>query len=604
MKLHTKLMIGFGSLWLVFLIATGLAMAMIEHYDRTLENAFHSNFGSIQSCEQMKLAMDEFHRLALAAIWNQDRPSAEALERAREQWRKGESGQRASITLPGEQMMTMNLVQAAREYQKSLEVFFGLPDEERPAFFRENLQTRYQKAHEIAQSISEMNINEMKSLDARLRYNLGITRAVQGVFIVIGSILAIGSVIVLARTILAPLRTLTASAHRIEADDLDTTIQVSSRDEVGQLASAFNAMTQRLREYRQLDHARLLRTQQTTQLAIDSLPDAVVVFNPAGEVEISNHQARVHFGLEPGKSDGESRPGWLKKIIEKAFRTGEPVEPQGYETAVQLFDADEERFMLPRAVPMFNERRAIIGVAVTLVDVTRLRKADELKSGLLATVSHELKTPLAAARFSVQLLAQESIAPLSDRQRKLVAAACEGTDRLQRIIETLLRLHRIEEGQQPVRLEPMAPETIVAQSVRVFDEQFAARGLKLKSELPPELPRVMADSELVGYVLTNLLSNALKFVPPPGEVTIRANREQDQVVFAVCDTGPGVPAEHVPKLFTRFYRANAPAGVPGVGLGLAIARQLIEAHGGSIRFVAGKNGGACFQFTLAVEKKS
>lgn len=604
MKLHTKLLIGFGSLWLVFLAATGLTMGVIEQYDQSLEIAFHSNFDSVKYCEQMKLALDGYNRLAMNALWDHAGPDAAEVSRVQQQWQQGEAGQKGNITLPGEQTLTMQLLSSAGEYRAAFDQFLLLSDGERLAFYRENLQNKYYAAQDLAQVISQLNLNYMKALDARLRDNLWITRVVQGIFVLIGALLAIGSVIVLARTILTPLRTLTVSAKRIESGDLDLEIDVPSRDEVGQLASAFNSMASRLREYRQLDHARLLRTQQTTQQAIDSLPDAVAVFNPSGQVEISNHQARVHFGFIPAQSTVQDRPKWLQDLLTATFKTGLPVEPQGYETAVQLFDADEERFMLPRAIPMFGDRHQVIGVVVTLVDVTRLRKADELKSGLLATVSHELKTPLAAARFSVQLLAQETVAPLNDRQRKLVAAACEGTDRLHRIIETLLRLHRIEEGQQPVKLQPMSPEDIVRHATETFAGQFKSRGLQLQTEIAAGLPQVLADSELIGYVLTNLLSNSLKFVPVPGTVTITAAQESGQVVFSVCDTGPGVSDEHVAKLFTRFFRADAPAGVPGVGLGLAIARQLVEAHGGTIRYVARPEGGACFQFTLTTKVDS
>lgn len=196
------------------------------------------------------------------------------------------------------------------------------------------------------------------------------------------------------------------------------------------------------------------------------------------------------------------------------------------------------------------------------------------------------------------MLAQEALAPLNDRQRKLVAAACEGTDRLHRIIETLLRLHRIEEGQQPLQLEPVAAESIVTQAASALGEDFARRGLTLQTALPAGLPRVRADRELIGYVLTNLLSNALKFVPSGGEVVVTAMANADQVVFTVRDNGPGIAEEHIPHLFTRFYRAGAPAGVSGVGLGLAIARQLVQAHGGTIHYAPQQPTGAGFVFTL------
>ena len=275
-------------------------------------------------------------------------------------------------------------------------------------------------------------------------------------------------------------------------------------------------MAARLREYRQLDQSRLRRTQQTTQLAIDSLPDAVAVLNPCGEVEISNTQARIHFNLVPKESDNPSAkplPDWIRELAAGPLATGSPVEPQGYQSAVQLFDHGTERFLLPRAVPMFGEHNAVIGVVITLVDVTRLRRADEIKSSLVSTVSHELKTPLAAARFSAHLLMQETIGPLDERQRRLVKAACEGTDRLHRIIEDLLQFQRFEEGRQSVRMTAVSPQDIVNRAAAELRDEFAQAAIAISVAIPPDLPAVSADPDLVNHVLTNLLSNTLKFVP-------------------------------------------------------------------------------------------
>ncbi len=604
MKLHTKLLVSFGSLWLLFLTAIIVATAVIEQYGQSLETAYHNNINSVRYCEQMKSVLDGYNQIAMTALWHKKMPQTDEIQKLQELFEDAKIGQSQIITLPGEKDLSYRIFDMIADYQIEFGKFIALPPDDRPQFYRQSLLPRFYKTQSTAEDISQLNLNHLREVDARMRNNLWITRIVQVLFVILGTVLAFASVIILSRIILTPLKTLMSSAHRIEAGDLDLTIPVQSQDELGQLAGAFNSMASRLREYRQLNHVKLLRTQQTTQQAIDSMLDAVAVFNPAGEVEIANHQARIHFGLVPGQSDPADRPRWLTDLINQVITTGKPVEPQGYESAVQLFDADEERFLLPRAVPMFGEKRAVIGVAVTLVDVTRLRRADELKSGLLATVSHELKTPLTAARFSVQLLAQETLAPLNERQRKLVSAACEGTDRLHRIIETLLRLHRIEEGQQPVQLSAMSPQTIIQQATDAFGDDFRQKGLTLKTNAPADLPQVQADPELIGYVLTNLLSNALKFVPAPGEVAILAAADGDHVIFTVRDTGPGIPPEHVPQLFTRFYRANASSETAGVGLGLAIARQLIEAHGGTIRYVQEPGTtGACFTFTLVTAAK-
>jgi two-component system, NtrC family, sensor histidine kinase KinB len=599
MKLYAKLLTGFGSLWLVFLIATVLAMYALQQHGESLEAAFQSTFDSVVSCDQMKTSLDEINRMTLSAVWTGGLPPPGVLENAWNDFGSGKSVELQNITLPGEAQLTTKIFDLAAGYKDAISNFTAVDEKKRAEIYQNDLLPRYLAARSAAQDVIQLNKRYLVTLESRMREHVDQVRSVQLIFVTAGAALAAICVLVLAKTILGPLRVLTESAKQIESGNLDLAVPVQARDELGELARAFNAMAAKLREYRQLDHARLLRTQQTTQMAIDSLPDAVAIFNPAGNVEISNQQARVHFGLEPGRHQTDAHLEWLSHLFTDSLETGCGVDPVGYQSAVQLFDHGEERFLLPRAVPMFGEGRQVIGVVIILVDVTRLHHADELKSGLVATVSHELKTPLAATRFSVHLLAQETFSPLDDHQRRLIRAACEGADRLNRIIENLLQFQRIEEGQYQIQRVPLAPHSLVSQVVDMLRPDFVSSGLELVTDVSNDLPRVLAEPDLIGYVLSNLLSNTLKFVPAGGKVELLVKSLPDGMHFIVADNGPGISDEHFPKLFGRFYRAGAPRNVPGAGLGLAIAKQLVEAHGGRIFAVRNVTGGMQFTFVLA-----
>ncbi len=278
--------------------------------------------------------------------------------------------------------------------------------------------SRLRKAADV---VASMNLSNMVSVDGLVK---GTLRSVRETLIILagaGTVLAISLVVVMGATVLKPLKTLTRSAGQIGSGNLDLRIDLRSHDEVGQLAEAFNTMAARLREFRRVDHQRLERTQQTTQLAIDSLPDAVCVIGPDGHVEICNETAHAHFGIAPGLEVRSLHLTWFSELYEKVLASGQPLDPQGYESAIQLFDRGEERFLLPRGVPMFDSGGNLIGVTVILMDVTRLRRADEMKSGMISTVSHELRTPLTAIRMAVMMLAGEKFGKLSAQQRTLLA---------------------------------------------------------------------------------------------------------------------------------------------------------------------------------------
>jgi signal transduction histidine kinase/HAMP domain-containing protein len=425
--------------------------------------------------------------------------------------------------------------------------------------------------------------------------------------LVIAGVAAAGFVVATAITsILHQLQTLTRSAQQIEGGNLDLSLDVLSRDEIGQLAEAFNSMTSKLREFRRLDHDRLVRTQQTTQLAIDSLPDAVFIVGPQGEIEVSNRAASKHFGIDPGVTIEKlaQKLKWLRPLYESARDTHAQEAPAGYRSAIQLFDDGNERFLLPRAVPMIGLEGKAIGECVILVDVTHLRSADEAKSNVVSTVSHELRTPLTSIRMALKMLSGNQFGPLSPKQTKLLVAAREDSDRLYRIIENLLNISRIESGRVEFQFRPMLARDIVSLAADPMRSAFSERNIELDIDLPADLPRVRVDPVVITSALSNLLSNALKFTPPGGRVSVTATADEAQVSFAISDTGPGIPVEFRSRIFEKFFRVPMSAGPSGAGLGLSITKDIIEAHGGQIGFDCPDTGGTIFRFQIPLDRSA
>jgi signal transduction histidine kinase len=358
-------------------------------------------------------------------------------------------------------------------------------------------------------------------------------------------------------------------------------------------------MAAKLREFRRIDHERLVRTQQTTQLAIDSLPDAVFIIGPDSSVEISNRSASELFGIQPGmKVRDLEKLHWLAPLYESAKDGQHPDAPQGYQSAVQVLDHGRERFLLPRAVPMIGADNKPIGVTLILVDVTRLRGADEAKSNVVSTVSHELRTPLTSVRMALDLLSQGKFAIAMPEQSALLTAAREDAERLHHIIENLMNISRLESGHAAFDMHPMRPSEIIAQAVEPLRAEFAGKQIALTIEDSQNLPEVSADPASIGSALANLLSNALKYTPAGGKVSVAASQEGDFIAFTVTDTGPGIPGEYATRIFDKFFRIPQNQGPIGAGLGLAIAKDVIDAHGGTIKLCPAASPGSKFQFTL------
>jgi two-component system, NtrC family, sensor histidine kinase KinB len=200
--------------------------------------------------------------------------------------------------------------------------------------------------------------------------------------------------------------------------------------------------------------------------------------------------------------------------------------------------------------------------------------------------------------MTLLMLAEGKLGKLDPRYEPVLTAAKDDSERLHRTIEDLLNIGRIESGQARFEFQSISPKQIVNQSIEPLAEKIKTKNIHLITTVPDDLPNVSADPSNVNLVLTNLFSNALKYTPNGGSITITATQQDNQILFTITDTGPGVPEEFAPRIFDRFFRIPQKDGPTGAGLGLAIAKDIIEAHGGSLHLLG--PSGSTFQFTLKI----
>jgi two-component system sensor histidine kinase BaeS len=233
----------------------------------------------------------------------------------------------------------------------------------------------------------------------------------------------------------------------------------------------------------------------------------------------------------------------------------------------------------------------------------KLEQVESMRRQLIGDVSHELRTPLTAIRGSMEGL-MDGVLPATPETYQQIH---QEADRLARLVDDLQELSRVEAGSYPLDIRPMAVSTVIQTTLTRFATQAQAKRIDLRSDSPADIPPVLADQDRIIQVLTNLVGNALQYTPAGGQVTIRVTRRQEEVYISVSDTGIGIPSEHIPHLFTRFYRVDKSRSRQaggGSGIGLTIARHLVEAHGGRIWAESGGEGqGSTFTFTLKVSEE-
>jgi NtrC-family two-component system sensor histidine kinase KinB len=402
----------------------------------------------------------------------------------------------------------------------------------------------------------------------------------------------------LQKSILRPIRALTDSSKELGEGNLDQVVPVLSRDELGQLADAFNKMAGKLRAYRQLTGDQILQARQMTEITFSAFPDAIFVLSQDGSIDFKNPAADRFLA----KLEKDYLPSPVQAEAERVLKGGEDFLPTNFAKALCLRIDDKETFILPRVIGMRDEHGNVFGAAVVLQDVTRFRLLDEVKTNLVSTVSHELKTPLTSVRMGLHLLLEEKIGALNPKQTELLLAAREDSERLLRMINDLLDLARIESGSRRMSLERRSPNELVRKAVSELTDVAEARDTRLRSDVDAGLPEVSVEPQQIFHVFSNLVSNAVKYSRPGDEVLIRARRDGGGVRFSVADHGPGIPLQYQARMFEKFFRVPG-SDSSGAGLGLAITREIVAAHNGRVGVDSQSGKGSEFYFVLPAAEK-
>jgi PAS domain S-box-containing protein len=428
------------------------------------------------------------------------------------------------------------------------------------------------------------------------------TLVVAGVFVAAGLMLAF----FLARRIVEPLRQLTLTTARMAGGDLEAKVDIDSRDEVGLLAAEYNRMAERIRQLRSSDLGKLLVAQQTTEAAIDSLYDPVIVTDGEGCVTKLNPAAENIFGSEKentGRHVGAvSRDARIAVAVAEALESQRPVAGEGMSSVLPLAVDGSDRAFRLRTTPMRDNGNHLLGAVTILEDITHLREIDRLKSEFIATASHELRTPLTSVQMGVHLLLEGALGELTDSQTEVLQACRQDCERLDKLMRDLLDLSRIEAGESQPHLATVSTKDLLATAVRELRPQVEAKGLVLTVDAPVDLPSVSVDRLQIDRVLSNLVINALRHTTT-GEIKISAEQRDNNLAVSVHDTGSGIPNEYLPHIFDKFVQVpDAPSG--GAGLGLTISKSIVEAHGGQISAQSEVGRGTTFTFTLPIAATS
>ncbi len=605
---NLRMQLYLSHLLLVTLLLVVMAGAVVNFLGlgQSIDRIFKDNYASVIAAQNMKETLERQDSATTFFLAGQPEKARLQFQTNWTRFRESFQIEAHNITEPGEQQLADDIGKESENYRKMVETLLfanpHLSQEAAKKYYFQSLEPAFLHLKGRAQKVLDLNqsailrANEQAKKEARRASFMSVGVTVGAV------ILALILVPWTIRAVLTPLVSLARQAEEIGLGHLNQRIALNRNDEIGNLALSFNTMAEKLREARQLAEERLKRAERMSDAALENLYDPVLVTDAAGNLVHLNKAAEGLFGQEKrmvGTLVSEAiKDRRISEALTQAIQQSSVSAPEGEAGFVPIQVGETQRFYRLRANPMKDSEGRLLGAVAVLEDVTHLREVDRLKTEFIGVASHELRTPVTSLMLSVQLLEEGAVGELTKEQRELIALQKEDLGRLERMMHDLLDVTRLEAGVTPPRFELVPSRELISGAIKSVSAYAEAQKVILTMSLLENLPPVRADRGQVSRALINFLNNAIRHTPQGGSVTLSAEQESTgSVRFSVEDTGSGIPKEYLAKIFDRFVQVPG-ATRGGAGLGLAIAKSIIETHGGNISVNSEPDKGSVFSFAL------
>ncbi len=407
--------------------------------------------------------------------------------------------------------------------------------------------------------------------------------------------------------ILEPAEKLTSTVRKIARGYLDVKADIDSNDEIGELSREFNRMTERLRKYEEINIGKLIFEKRKSEAIVGTISDPIVVVDREGKIVLMNQLAENIFNVTEDAAIGRDfqevvQNKELTKYLSGYLREESSVNIPPY---FELPFDGENRYFRIRLNSSRDQSGRLTGVVLILQDVTQFKELDKLKSEFMARVSHEFRTPLTSINMTLDILKDEHMGHVNRKQRELLVAAKQDAERLTKLVRELLELSRLESGKIQLKEDRIDTKSLVDFALQPALLQFKDKKVSLTVNVDPSIPEFVADFQQLSWVISNLVTNALRFTDCGGTVTVDATTNGEDLIMSIRDTGCGIEPEELGKIFDKFVQLrDSISPSPGsVGLGLAIAKEIVEFFGGRILVDSEVGVGTVFTFSLPIKDR-
>ncbi len=606
MTLKQKLLIGYGVVFALMGLVVAWSVANLVSLGKATDAILSENYRSILAAENMVDALERQDSGILLMFLGDTEKGVSQFRENEAVFLEWLARAKDNITIEGEAAVAASIEAAYAAYRR---MFSSLTDlgmgriEPTLATYQKQVHALFFQVRDVC--VQLRNLNEKTMYAASLKAGRVAGRAIWSTVAVAASALIVALVFswLLAERIVRPIRSFMDASRKISSGDYAVEVPVETRDELGRLAGEFNRMSSQLARYHEMNIEQIIAEKDKGEAILSSIEDGLVVFDATLRMTAINPAARRILGV--GFVDSKTllcadllpAPS-VCDLIQWTVETGSPPKLPDEERIVTFSEEEGAgHYLFSITVIGGSRNRQLSGIVLLLRDVTRLKEVERLKSEFVMAASHELRTPLTSMGMSVDLLLENVGPDLAENDRELLQAAHDEVHRMKALVNDLLDLSRIEAGNIELNFERTPVKTLFDHAEALFKRQSDQKDVRLETTLDESVPAIRADANKIAWVLTNLISNALRYVGKGGRIQLIGRGVGPYVHLSVKDDGPGIPPEYQSRIFQKLVQIKG-REPGGSGLGLAICKEIVRAHGGAIWVESQPGRGSTFTFTL------
>lgn len=597
-------------IFLIFLIivVAGVSIYNLHSLNKSIDGLIASNYRSIISAKNMIGAIERQDSNELLFIQAENETGIKEFYDNQIEFITWLTKSRDNITEEREKSVVEEITHSYEQYSDKLLNLLNIRDREGKAdavkYYSEEVYPIFLEIKDSCQELVTINEEAMFNSKERAtvfsRNQTYATAVLSACAIIIGLIFAV----YFTKKTVKPIYSLISGIKSIKEGNLNQEIEVLSRDEIGELAAEFNNMTKRLIIYEKSNIKNIILERNKSLAIVKSIEDPIIVTDNDFRVILVNKSAERVFKISEGNALGRHFLESISnhEIFERIKGSMDKCTDEHNNKIITIGGNDKLHYYIIDVTSILGNDDEIYGTVTVFQDVTGLKEIEQMKSDFVSTVSHELRTPLTSIIMGTELLLDNTAGELSSEQREVVNAVDEESRQLMALVNDLLDLSKIESGKDHMKYESVSIGDIIEYVVKSLNEIAEDRGIKIISCIPEGIPIINADYTKVMSIITNLVTNALKFTKSGDEIKITAAVVNGFVRVCVSDNGIGIPKEYHNKIFDKFAQVQQSSyNSGGTGLGLSIAREYVNNHGGEIWVESEEGRGSNFIFTLPVD---